>query len=169
MNDHPGPSGTMLSGLLEEARTRLIETGARNRLIHTPRNTSKSKSIAVLGADADEVFRALVRQRTSLSFLSAPDEKQAEDADGVTHLVPFPLDLRTPAGSGKLQTRLTAEGLQKRLLGLFRDARTLEEEQGVNILFLAVGFLRWFEDEHSETVREAPLILVAVTLMRSNA
>jgi very-short-patch-repair endonuclease len=172
MNDHPrtlGTSGTVLSRLLEEARTRLIETGARNRLIHTPRNTKRSKSVTVVGANPDEVFSLLVRKGTSLSFLSAPDEKQAEDSDSSTQLAPLPLDERMPAGSGKLQTRLTAEGLQKRLLGLFRDARTLEEEQGVNILFLAVGFLRWFEDERSEIVREAPLILIPVTLTRSNA
>jgi hypothetical protein len=34
----------------------------------------------------------------------------------------------------RLQTRLTPKGLQKRLLDLYFDARTLEEEQGVNIL-----------------------------------
>jgi hypothetical protein len=45
----------------------------------------------------------------------------------------------------------------------------LEEEQGVNILFLAVGFLRWFEDERSEIAREAPLLLIPVALTRDNA
>jgi hypothetical protein len=51
----------------------------------------------------------------------------------------------------------------------YRDAQTLEEEQGVNILFLAIGFLRWFEDERSEVRREAPLVLVPVSLVRNNA
>ena len=57
--------------------------------------------------------------------------------------------------------------MQKRLLQLARDARTAEEEQGINILFLALGFLAWFEDEKSEVPREAPLILVPVELVRN--
>jgi hypothetical protein len=41
-----------------------------------------------------------------------------------------------------------------------------EEEQGINILYVAIGFLQWFEDERSDVKREAPLILVPVTLVR---
>lgn len=40
-----------------------------------------------------------------------------------------------------LDTSLGTDALQKRLLQLARDARTAEEEQGINILFLALGFL----------------------------
>src|SRR5208282_4091603 len=56
--------------------------------------------------------------------------------------------------------------LEKRLLSIYRDAKTAEEEQGINILFLAIGFLRWYEDDHSEVVREAPLVLLPVSLNR---
>src|ERR1700753_2377208 len=41
-----------------------------------------------------------------------------------------------------------------------------EEEQGINILFLAIGFLRWYEDDSSEVRREAPLVLIPVALIR---
>jgi hypothetical protein len=37
---------------------------------------------------------------------------------------------------------------------------------GVNILFLALGFLRWYEDDKSDVPREAPLILLPVSLVR---
>jgi very-short-patch-repair endonuclease len=49
------------------------------------------------------------------------------------------------------------------------DAKTLQEEQGVNILFLALGMLKWFEDKNSDKERFAPLILVPVALDRGNA
>ena len=52
------------------------------------------------------------------------------------------------------------------LLTIYRDAKTAEEEQGINILFLAIGFLRWYEDDNSEVIREAPLVLVPVSLTR---
>jgi hypothetical protein len=136
MNEHQTTLGTtraVLTRLLDEARKRLIETGARNRLIHTPRDAKRSKSIAVVGADPDQIFSFLVRSRRSLSFLPASSDREAEDADANRSLIPVlaPYDAAFVWNSeGKLQTRLTPEGLQKRLLGLFRDAKTLEEEQG---------------------------------------
>lgn len=69
----------------------------------------------------------------------------------------------------RLQTLLTSEGLQKRLLSMYYDAKTFEEEQGVNILYLAIGMLKWFEDKNSDIERRAPLILVPVSLERGNA
>jgi very-short-patch-repair endonuclease len=67
-----------------------------------------------------------------------------------------------------LQTQLSEDKLQKRLLAMAREAKTLEEEQGINVLYLALGFLRWFEDEKSDLVRQAPLILVPVALKRND-
>ena len=69
----------------------------------------------------------------------------------------------------KLQTRLTSAGLQRRLLELYADARTLEEEQGVNILFLALGMLKWIDPSNVNNVRFAPLVLVPVSLERGSA
>ena len=43
------------------------------------------------------------------------------------------------------------------------------EEQGVNILYLALGHLKWFEAEQADTPRYAPLILVPVELSRKSA
>jgi len=68
-----------------------------------------------------------------------------------------------------LQTHLTAEGLQKRLTSLYYESIESEEEQGVNVLYLAVGFLKWFEDERSEVERYAPLVLLPVELKRKGA
>src|SRR3546814_8011060 len=49
------------------------------------------------------------------------------------------------------------------------DARTLEEEQGVNILYLALGTLKWIDPTNTANIRFAPLILVPVALERGNA
>ena len=57
--------------------------------------------------------------------------------------------------------------MQKKLLSIARDARTAEEEQGINILYLAMGFLTWFENKNSDVVREAPLILIPIDLIRN--
>ncbi|MBP2045396.1 DUF3320 domain-containing protein [Methanobacterium aggregans] len=65
-----------------------------------------------------------------------------------------------------LQTNLTAEELQKRLFRIGQQSRSMLEEQGYNILYLAMGFLEWVESPDSESVRKAPLVLVPVELER---
>lgn len=64
-----------------------------------------------------------------------------------------------------LETPLGPDGLQKKLLSIAQEARTAEEEQGVNILYLVLGFLTWYEDKTSRVPRVAPLILLPVDLV----
>ncbi|MEO8243570.1 MAG: DUF3320 domain-containing protein [bacterium] len=66
-----------------------------------------------------------------------------------------------------LETPLGPEAQARRLLRLATDARTAEEEQGLNILFLAMGFLKWRESGTSDVWREAPLLLLPVELVRN--
>jgi hypothetical protein len=71
-----------------------------------------------------------------------------------------------PRSLPSLRARVTPEVLERRLLKFFREARVIEEEQGVNILFLVFGFLKWFEDLRSEEPCWAPLILLPVLVER---
>ncbi len=137
---------------LELTRKALLDTGSRNRLIHTSRNAQRSRSIDVIGAEAEAVFRELARERRTMSFRAiAEGEEPAVDQ------------------SGRLGTRLSSEVLQRRLLNLQRDAKELQEGQGIDVLYLAIGFLRWFEDQNSDVLREAPLVLLPVALRRDDA
>ena len=69
----------------------------------------------------------------------------------------------------RLTTALSPDGLQRRLLTLSRDAQSIMEEQGVNILYLAIGRLTWYEANQADTPRHAPLLLVPVDLRRTSA
>ena len=64
----------------------------------------------------------------------------------------------------KLQTAHGPARMDTRLRNTLRHARTSIEEQGVNILYLALGMLVWYESESSENPRRAPLVLVPVEL-----
>ena len=55
--------------------------------------------------------------------------------------------------------------LRKRLYNLYKKNRLWEEEQGVSVLYLAVGFLEWV-DEGGVTAH-APLVLIPCKLERS--
>jgi hypothetical protein len=65
-----------------------------------------------------------------------------------------------------LSTDLTPSELQRRLFYINQRARSMMEEQGYNILYLAMGFLRWKENNGTPGYREAPLILIPVELER---
>ncbi len=52
---------------------------------------------------------------------------------------------------------------------MFYDAHTYEQEQGVSILYLAIGFLKWHEASGSDKPRMAPLLLIPVDLERKSA
>ena len=156
-------SDTPLVRLLRDARLRLVETGTRNRLVHTPRGAKRSRSIALDVDDRDAFFEASVRGRRLMRFVPR-EEGAAQRRNDVIRLGDAPSSRR--AGASWLHAALDPEVLQKKLLSLYRDSRTAEEEQGINILFLAYGFLRWFEDGKSDVLREAPLLLLPVALVR---
>jgi very-short-patch-repair endonuclease len=64
----------------------------------------------------------------------------------------------------KLQTLLYPQQLLDRLKRMRSDARSAREERGVNMLFLALGFLQWKEKPDSDKSYLAPLILLPVNI-----
>lgn len=56
----------------------------------------------------------------------------------------------------RLQTALSDEKLFLQLLKIHTEAKGFIEEQGVNTLFTALGFLHWYEADSSDTLRKAP-------------
>lgn len=49
---------------------------------------------------------------------------------------------------------------------IYRAARNAIEETGANSLFLAIGTLRWYENQLSDTPRYAPILLLPVEMVR---
>lgn len=66
----------------------------------------------------------------------------------------------------RLETALDEERLFLQLLKIHTEAKAFTDEQGINTLFLALGFLHWYESDSSEKLRRAPLLLLPVTLER---
>lgn len=171
-----------IAAKLERARAELLDLSARNRLLNVPRFSASARTIDVVDERSSEVFRLLVRESKACTFLpgreTAQEKADAKAADEASlAALPQPADDEAVDEKGiprrhsdtKLQTRMTSKGLQKRLLDLYGDALTLEEEQGVNVLYLALGMLKWIDPQNKENVRHAPLVLVPVRLERGTA
>ena len=171
--------------LLNRSRQELLDLSTRNRLLSIPVNSKAARIVQVHDELSDQVYRLLVEEKKSLSFLAG-----REPSKGKTQQASVPqgdtddeeIGLPQPEEDGvlidgipkrhvdlRLQTSLSPEGLQRRLFSLFHDSLTTLEEQGVNILYLALGHLQWREADQSDTPRYAPLILVPVELQRKSA
>lgn len=55
------------------------------------------------------------------------------------------------------------------LKNISKKGRTALEETGVNILYMAFGFINWTEDENSQYVMRAPILLVPITIENESA
>ena len=151
---------------LEATRKRLVETGTRNRLIHVNRSTKRGNLINVVNEKSNEIFKILKEDSKRMKFLGVGSEQDEVSEDDILLAISEEVD-ETRYTDLIIETDLTPDALQKRLLKISSAARTSEEEQGLNILYLAIGFLRWYEDEKSEVLRESPLILLPVELVRN--
>ena len=154
--------------MLADARRQLVETGTRNRLVHVNLQNKRAKAVGIVNERSDDVYDLLRTKNRRMRFkATGRDPKEGDDGPAVAALDLFdePFDERRYTDEF-LETDLGPETQAKKLLAIARDARTVEEEQGVNVLYLALGFLVWFEDRSSAVERTAPLVLVPVELVR---
>lgn len=155
----------------------LLDTGKRNNLINF--KDSKSGTVEIVSPDFDtlfakvehaaslEVFDPKLSDETNADLLETVDtEEQAEN----TH-----------------EKRVSKEGyitnyerrLKKNnqilvynafinpitaLRNISKKAKTAIEETGVNIAYMAFGFILWTEDENSQYVMRAPILLVPISI-----
>jgi len=69
----------------------------------------------------------------------------------------------------RIRTYLGETDLGAIITNLYRSAKTSMEENGANTLYIALGFLKWFESGVSEKARYAPLILLPIDVVRKSA
>ncbi|HEX5794816.1 MAG TPA: DUF4011 domain-containing protein, partial [Geminicoccaceae bacterium] len=168
--------------ILRQARQELLDLSAGRPLLDTPRHRARAKTVEVVGARSETVFRHLVDDGKGLSFRPRPEphEIEAEAGSAEDLLATLAPPAETGCGEGGLQhqepwhnlwlqTELGPERLQGRLLRLHHDARSQYEERGVGALYLALGFLEWYESAVAQQPCHAPLILVPVRLERGSA
>jgi very-short-patch-repair endonuclease len=161
----------------------------RNRALNY--KPSKVGSVTIVDEKPAEIYRQLVGEEIAFTFVArdrspertSESERQSEgdgkgpvsseDAHEAGPALPFtPYEregLEDKHRDAVLQCAGSPEQLDTRLRRLAELQRTAIEEQGVNTLYLALGFLHYTEDRASTTVLRAPLVLVPVHLQRKSA
>lgn len=165
--------GSNISANIEASRKDLLDLGLRNPLLN--HRLSRARGVEIVGELPAEVFRIIVRDRKPMRFKATLEDSENPSAESdPSKLLTQPGEEPSPKKASSrhtdiyLQTNSTPEKLQSRLRKTENDARTFIEEQGTNTLYLALGMLNWFESDASQERRKAPLLLVPVSLERSN-
>jgi very-short-patch-repair endonuclease len=156
------------------SRIELLDLSFRNPLLnHRP---SARRGVEIVDEASTQVFQALVVDGLPLKFHPTKESGPKIDVGGGA--VVEIQDEEPAAGTvglgqenapNSLATPYTRDGLDRRLLETHYDAWLSLEEQGANTLFLALGMLRWRENDEAKQDRLAPLVLVPVRLDRKSA
>ena len=149
---------------VERERVNLLDLTLRNPLLNY--RLMRARGVEAAGDDVSpsDVFDALVERGVPVSFLPKPDD----DGDAANPSAVSPRRRGAKKGAMALQTDETERSLAARLLKTHHTARTFMEEQGVNTLFIALGMVEWYESDASDMPRKAPVVLVPVTMGRSD-
>lgn len=184
----------VISQKLQSSRRELLDIGLRNNMLNFRKT---AKTLMVVDERSEEVFNILYRQEKAMTFApmarkrlaelakaakpeeagddTASDEELLHELDSLGWSSVADEADEDEAGKARrhmdthLQTAIDDERLFLQLLKIHTEAKGFIEEQGVNTLFLALGFLHWYEADSSENLRKAPLILLPVCLERSGA
>ena len=100
-----------------------------------------------------------------------PSSKDWAKVKGFNTSYELPLSTRSKDSKHNdtnIQSLLFPRELEAQLRNIRTKANTAIEETGANILYLAFGFLEWFEDEKSDVKRQAPLYLIPVKIDRAS-
>lgn len=151
---------------LERWRSKLLDLSLRNRLLNY-RPGAKCvpllcPDLAVMedGLAGEVAFQILPRpdRRGEARNLELHQKQTGEDLEGQF--------LAREMRASRLYADLTPADLSKRLVQMFRESRVNLEETGANTLYLALGFLEWFESPSSTTARRAPILLLPMQIVR---
>lgn len=98
------------------------------------------------------------------------DSNLTPGSDKIFSVTDYAEEIKTVAvsefKSKRIRTFMQEEDLVKGMKYLQRQAKLSIEENGSNTLYLALGFLKWYETEVSQKPRYAPLVLVPVDVTK---
>ncbi len=149
----------------ENWKNKLLDLGKRNKLLNY--KETKSSTLKITYPDCSELYKMFVQNEDELVFPRVISDEVSEDDEESTgtNLSLESENEKDYGGYGSfLRTNRKPKDLQRVLRNLRNKAKIAIEEQGINILYLSFGFLKYTEVEHSKTPYLAPLVLVPVSL-----
>jgi superfamily I DNA and/or RNA helicase len=141
---------------MEIWKKKLLDLGKRNRLINF-RDTKRS-SLRLTSPSFYEIWNKAVLKGRPMEFpyVDEDDENMAATVS-TRKLSPNIIITNQPPGEQ-----------QKTLRSLKSKSKSIMEEQGINTLYLAFGFINWTEKINSDDIFSSPIILVPAFLTQKS-
>ncbi|MBR1422909.1 MAG: DUF3320 domain-containing protein [Ruminococcus sp.] len=147
---------------------KLLDLSLRNPLLNF---RPTKNTLRLISSDLPALEDTVVSEH-DLTVCEMPSELTEKPEDKVFEFDPdaetVKLISERDLSNGRISTFVSQTELDRTLKTIFRAAKAAIEENGSNTLFLALGFLRWYETDTSDKARYAPLMLVPVDLIKSN-
>ncbi len=173
--------GQKLQKRIDTWKKLLLDFGKRNRLINF--KESKRSNVKISFPLYNELYEDIVVNEVELTFprsviMSYPEylhlDKKKKNSYKLVSYIRDKKDQETEEEGkiksvvleepGDIETSKSVLDLESSLKRLRYIANTSIEEQGINTLFLAFGFLKWKERDDSSHTFLSPIILVPVKL-----
>jgi len=167
----PDSSYKKINDTLNKWLNKVIDLSRRNRQLYFRR--TKTSTVELIKPSPEEIFDLLVNKREELTIiyrdLENLNKSKKEKTDNIdSENIKDPLEYKKPLRRGEILTDKEDKELYKSMRTLLSRSRSSFQEQGVNVLFLAFGFLEWKDTSFSESTNRSPLILVPVLLKRKS-
>ena len=146
---------------------KLLDLSLRNTLL----NFRVTKAgIQLMVDDPAHLEDALTHGEDFAIYPLPADSNLTPGSDKIFSVTDYAEEIKTVAvsefKSKRIRTFMQEEDLVKGMKYLQRQAKLSIEENGSNTLYLALGFLKWYETEVSQKPRYAPLVLVPVDVTK---
>ncbi|MBM4241204.1 MAG: DUF3320 domain-containing protein [Euryarchaeota archaeon] len=171
---------TTIQKQFEVLRKNLLDLSMRNQLLNFRPTT---RSIEIINSGPGDIYHSLVLAENKLQFLPKKDTDRGESKTSkigkvikaritekkksiLWDMPEHEIIQKERRDHLFLETDLARNELQRRLFYINQQANSVFEEQGYNVLYMALGFLKWREKSKDNKKHLAPLILVPVELER---
>ncbi|MDH5299214.1 MAG: DUF4011 domain-containing protein, partial [Desulfobulbaceae bacterium] len=153
---------------LDRWKRKLLDLTLNNRLLNF---RESKKNLPVLCPDLGSLEDALADGKVFKIYSRLGDLGEGNSRSAAVHRSRTgkeSLDemLREELLARRLHADVTDVEINRRLLEIYREARLSIEENGANTLYLALGFLSWYETTTSPKRRLAPIILIPLEIER---
>ena len=175
--------GSNVFGQVEKWKEQLLDTGKRNQMINfkyhkastmrifSPQLHDLSNVLGRKGVQVQSIFENALKvdefddSESEEGFVSINGRnikiKDSYDFSEITDLISEFQGLnKTP----KIFSNLGLKQEKKVLRSLKSKAKAFKEEYGIDILYLAIGILNWYESLDSQNVVRSPLVLIPVKI-----
>lgn len=151
---------------------KLLDLSLRNSLLNMRFN---KKNLMLMSAGVNKI-EDILSGGEEFKILPRPSEFKSDsdmDFDDVNITIAAGTDaekfIMSEIENKRLHSLYSESENRIALKALYRSSKMAMEENGANTLYLAIGLLRWYETDKSETPRYAPILLLPIEIIRRNS